>query len=354
MSKSNQPLVSIHCITYNHEKFIAETLESFLMQKTSFDYEIIIHDDASTDRTQAIIEAYAKKHPEKFKLVLEKNNQLSKGNDSFINDMFLNSRGKYIAQCEGDDYWTDPNKLQAQVDYMEKHKEASLCFHPVKVVYQDSSRKSYIYPGANYKTKDFTTDNLLKQNFIQSNSVMYRKLKDSEYRQVGRNIMPRDWYMLLFHAQYGEVAFINRTMSVYRKNDGGIWWATGDQKDFWVKQGLNHIKLFNEFLTMYGKSKTRKAIIMDSIYNVFSVLVDIDTRYKLNLVKDAMHAYPELAHSYILHERQAELEATRKVGDLRLRLDNKTNELDTIYNSKGWKLLDKIYSTRAKVGRPKT
>ncbi len=116
--EDKEPLVSICCITYNHEDFIRDAIEGFLMQKTSFPIEIIIHDDASTDNTANIIEEYANKYPDLFVTILQSENQWSKGGGSiYARFVYPRARGKYIALCEGDDYWTDPLKLQKQVDF---------------------------------------------------------------------------------------------------------------------------------------------------------------------------------------------------------------------------------------------
>ena len=128
---SNVPLVSICCLTYNHEPYIRQCLEGFLMQKTNFAVEILIHDDASTDKTESILREYKARYPEKIFPLYETENKYSNGYANVIDIAFNYSRaqGKYIAYCEGDDYWTDPLKLQKQVDFMESHPEYSICFH---------------------------------------------------------------------------------------------------------------------------------------------------------------------------------------------------------------------------------
>ena len=130
------PLVSICCVTYNHAPYIRNCLEGFLMQKTSFPVEILIHDDASTDGTDEIIREYARLYPEKFFPLIEEENQYSKPNHKcpdFYN--YERARGKYIAYCEGDDYWTDPLKLQKQVDFLESNPQYSVCWHRYRKFY---------------------------------------------------------------------------------------------------------------------------------------------------------------------------------------------------------------------------
>lgn len=125
-----QPLVSICCITYNHAPFIRRCLEGFLIQKTHFPVEILIHDDASTDGTDEIIREFVHRYPDLIHPLFESENQYSIGNQNVIDFYnYSRARGKYIAYCEGDDYWTDPNKLQKQVDFMELHPDYSVSFH---------------------------------------------------------------------------------------------------------------------------------------------------------------------------------------------------------------------------------
>ena len=124
-----KPKVSIVCITYNHADYIEKAIEGFLMQKTNFPYEILIHDDASTDKTAEIIKKYEDKFPHIIKPIYQIENQYSKGVNMWADILIPLAKGQYIAICEGDDYWTDENKLQIQVDYMEQHKECSLTFH---------------------------------------------------------------------------------------------------------------------------------------------------------------------------------------------------------------------------------
>ena len=125
-------MVSIWCITYNHEPYIRQCLEGFVMQKTNFRFEAIVHDDASTDGTAAIVREYAEKYPDIIKPIFEIENQYSKGDGSLDRIMEEVCTGKYVAFCEGDDYWIDPLKLQKQVDYLESHPEYSMCFHNAK------------------------------------------------------------------------------------------------------------------------------------------------------------------------------------------------------------------------------
>ena len=262
------PLVSICCITYNHEKYIRQTLEGFIMQNTEFPYEVLINDDASTDNTADIIREYEKKYPDIIKPTYQNENQFSKGTSIFATSTFPRIKGKYVALCEGDDYWTDPLKLQKQVDFLDAHPECSICFHPVKVIYVDGSKPDDVFPSAKVrfnKTVLAVTD-LVQHNFIQTNSVMYRwMLSGKNISEVFPNdILPIDWYLHLLHAEKGSIGFIDEVMSVYRRHSGGIWWeASNNIIEHHKKYGFKELKfclcLDKHFNYQYTESFTKLA-----------------------------------------------------------------------------------------------
>ena len=136
----NSPVVSIRCITYNHEPYIAEALDGFLMQETDFPFEIVVHDDASTDNTANIIREYEAKYPKILKPIYETENQYSKHDGSLRKIMNNACKGKYIAFCEGDDYWIDSKKLQKQVDFLEKNPDYEMCYTNYKVFNQQTQK----------------------------------------------------------------------------------------------------------------------------------------------------------------------------------------------------------------------
>lgn len=152
-------MVSVCCITYNQKDYIRDAIEGFLKQKTNFDYEIIIHDDASTDGTTEILKEYEERYPGKFRIIYEEENQYQKGS-SFIRAMYEQAKGKYIAVCEGDDYWCDENKLQLQVDYMEQNQECSFCFHNAIIIDMLDGKKQKFVPHNKKSKKYLKKDNL--------------------------------------------------------------------------------------------------------------------------------------------------------------------------------------------------
>ena len=228
MNVNNSPLVSICCLTFNHVSYVLQALDGFLMQKTSFDYEIIIHDDASTDGTQEIIKAYQENYPEIIKPILQSENQYSKGIKPIFKYVFPRAQGKYIALCEGDDYWTDPLKLQKQVDFLEANKEYSLCYHRVNleingiVDTDENDITEKRYKNIPDKTK-IGIDDLLKQgNFIHTPSVMFKKtdLKEipfeTKYSTVGDYFL----YIMLTADNNKFIKKLQDKMAVYRRGVG--------------------------------------------------------------------------------------------------------------------------------------
>jgi len=190
------PLVTIGCITYKHEKYIRDSIEGFLIQKTTFPVEIIIHDDASPDKTPEIISEYEQKYPNLFFTIFQDENQFSIGNTPiFGNFIYPKSRGKYIAFCEGDDYWSDPLKLQKLVDFLEENPYYSLCSHESLYTYindPNSLRKFAAIIYHNYKLSGFKrVRNLTVQFFSNSNEFWKRRRKHSgveRYKDADFNI----------------------------------------------------------------------------------------------------------------------------------------------------------------------
>ena len=169
-TKEQVPLVSILCATFNHVDYIKDCLDGFLMQKVSFPIEIIVRDDASTDGTSEIIRRYEEKHPHLFRNIYESKNQYSKGIKA-LPVMKRRARGKYVALCEGDDYWTDPDKLQKQVNFLEKNKGYSLCFHAVSKI--EANQVLHEFPSYDLK-EAFGLVDLFTQWFIPTASILFK------------------------------------------------------------------------------------------------------------------------------------------------------------------------------------
>ena len=218
----SNPLVSINCMTYNHKVFIRQCLDGFMMQKCSFDFEVLIHDDASTDGTQDIIREYEVKYPDIIKPIYQKENQYSKGIDPSLKYNAPRIKGKYIALCEGDDYWTDPYKLQKQVDFLESHPDYVMCSHRFNQYIQDKNlleeEKDLTFQGADYDLKNLIGGKWLTQTL----TVMYRRgaLDLKEYESYGMSMDIILFYALL---KNGKGYCFPDIMGTYRLHGGGVW-----------------------------------------------------------------------------------------------------------------------------------
>jgi glycosyltransferase involved in cell wall biosynthesis len=223
-------LVSICCITYNQKNYIRRAISGFLMQKTNFKYEILIHDDASTDGTAEIIKEYQSKNPDKMRSIIRKENKCKAGMDAgtcygfepFCQDLFPIAKGKYLALCEGDDYWVDENKLQKQVDYMERHPEHSMCHHATNVLDEETNRVSR-FDLNNGAAREFTCVEMANSpSGIATASKMLRNYYKGNEEYY--NIATGDYLMTALYATFGSCGYVKDIQpSVYRIHKGGVW-----------------------------------------------------------------------------------------------------------------------------------
>lgn len=241
-------LVSINCITYNHEDYIADAIEGFLMQETDFEFEILIHDDASTDRTPDIIREYEKKYSHIVKPIYQKENQYSINKRLPFMNNHNRAKGKYIAICEGDDYWTDPKKLQKQVNYMEEHPECSMTFHAAEWI-DIINKKNTVYRPYKKNIDVSIKDLIMKEGgLFPTASVMYKKEILDNPPKFFLDSSVGDHPLALLAATKGRIYYINDVMSVYRKNVKGSWKTRilKDQKSY-IKYKENKNKMLVSF-----------------------------------------------------------------------------------------------------------
>lgn len=227
------PVVSICCITYDHGSYIRQCIDGFLMQITSFPFEVIIHDDASTDNTAEIIKEYASKDS-RIKAILRKENIKSTG-VAVLPLVYKEAKGKYIAVCEGDDYWIDPYKLQKQFDFLETHPDFSMCFHSY---YEKKGEELYLKP---YTLKDELTlaDFAKSIGGIQTLTVFHKHVITSKTSQKDTGFTG-SYFLYAILAELGKLKFINEPMAVYRVHSGGLW--SGKSKYRKAVMALNNRK----------------------------------------------------------------------------------------------------------------
>lgn len=226
MNNNIKPVVSICMITYNHEKYIAQAIESILMQKTNFGIELVIGNDASTDSTHKICLKYKNQYPDIIKLFSPEKNIGMMPN---LINTFANSTGKYIAMCEGDDYWSDIYKLQKQVDYLEQNPSFVGCYHNTEERYEgDYSKASYLYSTLK-SSKQITFNDLTEMNYIPTCSSVFKNLNVDELPNWYLNQKLGDWTLHLINSLKGNYGYIPQVMAVHRIH-GESTWALQDQK----------------------------------------------------------------------------------------------------------------------------
>lgn len=236
----DKPIVSIECITYNHEPYIRQTIEGFLMQKTSFPFEIIIHDDASTDQTQKIIHEYEVCYPDLIKPIYQTRNQYSQHIN--FTRLFIDPKvmGKYVAFCEGDDYWIDSHKLQKQVDYMEANPDCSMTMHASNIMIEEAV--CYDDVRSDHEV-DYTTEECIKRGggYWATASLVCRAQYALEYPVYRELTSTGDSALIMHMALNGRVHYFPEIMAVHRTFHVGSWSANH----------LNNLDGFSEFQKEY-------------------------------------------------------------------------------------------------------
>lgn len=244
IEKSEEPImVSVCCLVYNHEPFLRECFDGFVMQKTNFPIEILVHDDASTDHSADIIREYTAKYPHLFKPIYQTENQYSKGIPISATYQFPRARGKYIALCEGDDYWTDPLKLQKQVDFMESDisEEYVLCFHDSSMVDENGN----VIKESIISSCDLSDIHLMQNKIPPTQTLLFRCHKLSEnFIDFSREAMiagviSGDSLLCFSLGKQGNGKFIlNISNSMYRIHNNGIWSSQSEYSQNMLKYNL--------------------------------------------------------------------------------------------------------------------
>ena len=220
-------MVSICCTTYNHENYIEKALDGFLMQKTTFNIEIIVHDDASTDSTQTIIKKYQDAHPGLINPILQKVNQFSQGIKPSPNFVWPKARGKYIALCEADDYWVDEYKLQKQVDALEANDQYAISFHDTQIIDQDDVLIESSKLKQARRKEHISQSRLIRGILLPTLTVVFRRdllVRLGDLNTATKDIINVDRLVFSLLGQFGGAHFAENVIPAnYRRHSGGIW-----------------------------------------------------------------------------------------------------------------------------------
>ena len=250
--------MSISCVTYNHQNYIADALDSILNQKTNFNFEILLHDDASSDNTKMIVLKYVEKYPEIFNCIFQTENKFSKGIKPRLNYLYPIVRGRYVALCDGDDYWTDPYKLQKQVDFMEK-ENLVLSFHQGWLIDKNKQLLKSLLTMANI---NWNFKSLLSDWPMTSSIMFDASILTKEFYQIITITWSGDQMLMLLAADKGDCGMLNEYMCNHILHSKGLTESLNKRE--WI---LNRIKslIFLDKLTKYRHHSD----ILSSLNNLY-------------------------------------------------------------------------------------
>ncbi len=288
----DHPKVSVKMVTFNHEPFIGQALDGVLMQKVNFPYEIVVGEDCSTDRTRKILLEYQRRHPDKICLLLNEKNMGRRYN---ARHTLFSCRGDYIAILDGDDYWTDENKLQKQIDFLDNHPDCTICFHNAKKVFENGN-KSRIYHKEPFK-EILILEDIIEQNIMPSCSMVFRNRIFNAFPKIFDSVPFGDWPMQVLCAEKGNIGYIHEVMGVHRFHSGGVWTAGGVHSSDLIIRQRQWLILFFKALDVYlqhqyhhkimnqialnhnviksariGKMKEKLKVVFPSLYRIYRFL----------------------------------------------------------------------------------
>ena len=264
--------LSIICNTYNHERYIEDALNSFLRQKCDFRYEILIHDDASTDNTQKIIKDFQKRYPEIVKPIFQKENQYSKNIRMSEVFQYPRVRGDYIAFCEGDDYWIDGNKLKKQVDFLDRNPNIDICAHGAQMVVANTKEIiGTITPAKNDII--FTLDDVILGGggFVATNSLVYRSQLTKNLPSF-RKYLALDYSMQIYGSLRGGMGYLSEVMSSYRVLSDSSWTMSMQRNPEKYVEHIEKVNRMLDILDVDTQFKYSKVIEKEKIINEIEIL----------------------------------------------------------------------------------
>lgn len=247
-NNTDEIMVSVFCTCYNHEKYIRDCLDGFIMQETNFKFEVLVHDDASTDNSANIIREYETKYPDIIKPTYQTENQYSQGIHISTEILLPKAKGKYIAFCEGDDFWTDNNKLQKQYNALNSFKKCNLCIHRVDKIIHDTKEHINYIPNKLSSSQVIEKGMLIKYRcnenqifhissfFLTKNSYIEFIIKRKKYFNI---VGMGDYSLILFYGYYGNAYYLSDIMSCYRMGVPGSWSQTNNK---FQNLNINNIK----------------------------------------------------------------------------------------------------------------
>ena len=273
---TESPKVSVAMITYNQEKYVGEAVQGVLMQQTGFPYELVIGEDCSSDRTREVVRDLERRNPGRIRLLLAEQNRGAWEN---FRQTLRACRGQYVALLDGDDYWTDPRKLQLQADFLDANPDYALCFHNARKVYEGGHRPPVLcFPPD--RSRVVTLPDILARNFIPTCSVMVRNGLIGDLPACSRALDVGDWPFHVLTALHGKIGYLNEVMGAFRIHQGGLW------------SGKDRIERLNSRIAVYRAFRA-----------------NLEPRYASAIQPALSRCYLELSSE---HERRGDLRAARR------------------------------------------
>ncbi len=284
-----KPKVSVVVLAYNHERFLAQALDSVLMQDVDFAYEVIVGEDYSPDGTRHLVQAYAQRYPDRLRPLYHPHNV---GMGANFQACLAACQGEYIALLEGDDYWTDVHKLRKQVAWLDAHPDFSLCFHPVADQYEDNSRPNAV--PHTFAKDEFTFGDFLLPIYtvVSTGSIVLRNMLPVWPAWLF-TVKPIDFPLVVLYAELGKVKLLPDVMGVYRIHQGGIWSGTPRHLNI-----LSFLRMYEQLWQHYAGTPQR-AQLRGHLYDLYLTTANVyaNSGYPAEasrLVRQAMRLGPGL------------------------------------------------------------
>jgi glycosyltransferase involved in cell wall biosynthesis len=301
-------VVSVNCVTYNHEYCLEEALDSFLMQDTDFAFEILIHDDVSTDGTANIMRQYEEKYPNIVKPIYQTENQFAK-NINPMSLLYKKVQGKYMAFCDGDDFWTDSKKLSIQVGEMEKHPHIDFSFHPVYELI-NGNQGDMVSKHSNQNTI-FSTQEVISRGgeFCPTGSLMFRSRLLTELPDWFKEMIPGDYPMQIVASLNAGALYIDKCMAIYRIGEVGAW-SNLAKEDYQKKKTCLYdfhdmLNKIDEYLDYQFHQEFQKLVHKSSLNFIKARIIDVEVRREVFDNNKNVFSFKDAMAWFILYKNKS-------------------------------------------------
>jgi glycosyltransferase involved in cell wall biosynthesis len=343
--------INVIVTTYNHEKYIAQCLESIIEQKGNFQIEVIVGDDASTDNTRKIVDEFQERYP---KTIIVLPIQENLGVTKNLKRCLDACSGEYIAICEGDDYWTDEYKLQKQLTFMERHQDFSMCFSALMLYHQDLDMFEPFQDQLQLTKNVLTTEDLILMNSIGNFSCcMYRAKVIRQLPDELFDLFTVDWMFNMVCGEFGKIGFIRDWMTVYRKHTHGVWAGRSNLERITelLRLADDYNRFFRHKYSYYFQILHSSLVDIQKLQNLneaeqFLEVDDIDDnmlQHRLHSLRAALTENLQTIHTLSMQVAEQEQE----IQSLLARLNEHEDQINAIHQSTSWKITQPIRNIKS-------